>query len=239
MKHYSKEELINFNELLLGRGAPVTHDGKGYNKADFGACSTYYYGLSNAQIVDLAKRLEKYCKTQLGADKEKMVNTKKHFEQFVENSNFAEGISIEVREEDTLIAFRYNEMFIHTIKTRPNHLRYFDQDAKSWVVKNEILLKILNDLKDVGGDVENALQYAKDHPFLKNPSTNKIVINCNPNEQFTALSFKYDKQVVEAIKTIDKEKREYDPDKKTWIIRTEELKSLKLKLQDKCNFKAI
>ncbi len=157
MEKFTKSELLNFNEMLLGRGAPVQEDGIGYNKADYGACATYYYGLSDAQFADLAKRLVKYSETQLKVCKKAMQETAKELGAKADAKDRSRGISIDVKETSTLISFRYNEQFIDAIKSQPK--RQWDAENKKWVVPNENAIDVLKALGKVGADVKNAIEY--------------------------------------------------------------------------------
>lgn len=165
MNVFTEEELIQFNELLLGRGMPVQQDGIGYNKADYSVCAGYFYGLSYAQCADLAKRLIKYTETQLKVDKEKMKNTAKYYLNLAGRNDKNNGISIFIKENETIISFRYNEKFIKTIKRQPPSKRRWNKDDKIWTVSNDCLIKTLKDLEFVGADVENSLKYAQERGF--------------------------------------------------------------------------
>jgi hypothetical protein len=155
---FTKEDLLSFNETMLGRGVPVEVDGVGYNKADFGACDTYYYGLSDAQYADLAKRLVKYCNTQLHIDKALMMATARHLAEIANGADRSDGISINIKEEGTLFSFRYNNLFIKTIKKQPK--RQWDRENKNWIIPNGQVIETLESLGKVGADVKNAIEYA-------------------------------------------------------------------------------
>lgn len=159
MDTFTKEELLTFNEFLLGRGRPVQQDGIGYNKADFGACRTYYNGLSDSQLADLAKRLVKYSKTQLKVEKEKMEETAKQLSKIASIHNRSNGISIAKLESGTLISFRYNDKYIQVLKKQP--IRKYDKETQCWIVPDNKLIDTLLALEKAGADVKNAIDYAK------------------------------------------------------------------------------
>src|SRR5690606_35483155 len=115
-------------------GMPTQDDGVGYNKADYGVCSNYFNGLSDAQIADLAKRLVKYSNTQLNMDKEVMKETAKYYESLVVDGYREDGVSIDIGENGTIIIFKYNDAFIRVIKSQPK--RQFDPESKQWIVPN-------------------------------------------------------------------------------------------------------
>jgi hypothetical protein len=235
---FTKEELLQFNELLLGRGMPVMEDGVGYNKADYGACATYFYGLSDAQYADLAKRLVKYCKTQLGVDKDKMRETAKHLAEIARDGDRSNGISLNITENGTLISFRYNETFIEIIKKQPQ--RQWDAENKNWIIPNGNLIKALQALEVVGADVKNAVEYAQSHELIKNSKekkAEKIIVKCWADGQYTNIKFKYDAEIVETVKSL--EDRRYNPDNKSWRVRTSSLEYLTEALQNKADFKLV
>lgn len=159
METFTREELLAFNEFLLGRGRPVQQDGIGYNKADFGACRTYYNGLSNSQFADLAKRLVKYSKTQLKVDKEKMEETARELSKIASIHNRSNGISIATKDSGVLISFRYNSKYIEVIKKEP--IRKYDKETQCWIVPSHKLIDALEALGKAGADVANAIAYAK------------------------------------------------------------------------------
>lgn len=159
MRMFTKKEILAFNEKMLGRGMPTMDDGIGYNKADYGACAIYFYGLSNAQYADLAKRLVKYSKTQLGIDKEEMKTTAEHFASLAGKTDKSNGVSLKITDDGTIISFRYNEVFIDEIKKQP--VRKWDRENKKWIIPNSNVIQALIALKSVGADVDNAIEYAR------------------------------------------------------------------------------
>ncbi|UUV46063.1 hypothetical protein [Bacillus phage vB_BanS-Thrax3] len=161
MELFSKEELLSFNEFLLGRGKPTQDDGVGYNKGDYGACKTYYNGLSNAQYADLAKRLVKYSATQLNVDKEKMKLTALKLGEIGNTNNRSLGVSVAIVEEETLISFRFNEKFISVLKNLPT--RRYIKEYQCWAVPTYKAVSALKALETVGADVKNAIAYVESH----------------------------------------------------------------------------
>lgn len=233
-KIFSRDELIAFNEMMLGRGMPVTQDGVGYNKPDYNVCSSYYYGLSDSQFADLAKRLVKYCKTQLGIDQQAMKDTAQYYKSLVVNDDRRYSISIDVRKDGTLISFPYNETFIEIIRKQPK--RRWDRETKHWIVPNDSVIKVLKLLSKAGANAKNAIEYAENHELVKNAKTAKTVINCEWHDGYINLSFIYDKVVVETIKQLDRQSRRYDGETKSWNIEPAMLSQLKDKLADRCDF---
>lgn len=232
------EEMLVLNEMMLGRGMPVQEDGIGYNKADYGICSNYYYGLSDVQIADLAKRLVKYSKTQLGLDREIMKETAKHYESLV-NSNFhrTDGVTVNVTEDGTHIAFKYNERFIAIIQAQPK--RKFDPDHKQWIVPNSQAKSILMELKEAGADVDNAINYILNHPLCKPEEKPKVEVRTKHEGSNVLIKFDYNKDIVDAIKEIDRKDRNYNPDYKFWSVNQKHFDLLKEKLSPIAYFKAV
>lgn len=237
---FTKEELLQFNEMMLGRGMPVSEDGVGYNKADYGACATYFYGLSDAQYADLAKRLVKYCNTQLGVCKEDMKETAKQLAEIAGDGDRSEGISLNITESGTLISFRYNETFIETIKAQPK--RQWDSENKNWVVPNDRVIPLLNELWTQGADVKNAMEYAMNHELMQNvvaPKIEKIEVLTKFKDDFAFLKFNYNKDILETIKGIDRKDRQWNPDYKFWAVKANHLDMLKEKLAEIATFKIV
>lgn len=235
---FTKEELLAFNEVLLGRGAPNEEDGVGYNKADFGACSTYFYGLSDAQYADLAKRLVKYCNTQLNVDKELMKETAKHYAELSNGEDRSDGISVNVREDGTLISFRYNETFIEVIKNQPK--RRWDAENKNWIVPNNRVIPLLNELWTVGADVKNAMEYVMNHELIqKHQSSPKTEVKVKYDGDMALLKFEYNKDIVDAIKTIPVKDRKWNQDFKFWSIDVKHFDTFKQMISEFAQLKQV
>lgn len=242
MTTFTKDDLLYFNEMMLGRGVPVEDDGIGYNKADYGACATYFYGLSNAQLADLAKRLVKYTETQLHVSKDAMKETAKKLAEQCNGEDRSDGISIDVREDGTLISFRYNEKFIETIKSLPISKRKWDGESKNWIVNNDVVIPLLNKLWTVGADVKNSLAYASNHEIiinLRRDIQKKIEILTKIKDNQALLKFDYNQNIVDAIKQIDRKERQWNADYKFWAIGENHLKPLQEKLSDIAVFKQV
>jgi hypothetical protein len=233
----SVEDLLKFNEMMLGRGMPVTEDGVGYNKADYGACANYFYGLSDAQVADLAKRLVKYSNTQLNVDKKIMKDTYEHYASLIEGERREDGVSIDITENGTMIGFRYNEVFVDVIKAQPK--RQFDAENKQWIVPNDRVIPVLNELYTVGADVKNALRYAMQNPLITEHQVEKVDILTKFDGDFVLLKFNYNKDIVETIKQIDYKDRSWNSKFKFWSIKQEHLDKLKKVLNEIANFKTV
>lgn len=237
----SVDELLQFNEMMLGRGMPVMEDGIGYNKADYGACSNYFYGLSDAQIADLAKRLVKYSQTQLGMDKQVMKDTAEHYASLIESDyDRTDGVSLQITENGTLISFKYNPDFIEVIKKQPK--RQYDADNKQWIVPNNLVIPTLNELWTIGADVNNALVYAMHHPLMDEivfPKVEKIDILTKFDGDYALLKFNYNKDILAEIKKIDCKDRQWNPQHKFWAVKQNHLDKLKEVLSEIANFKIV
>lgn len=230
---FTKEELIAFNETMLGRGVPNSEDGIGYNKADYGACVTYFRGLSDAQYADLAKRLTKYCNTQLNVCKDTMKKTAKELAVLSNGSDRVNGISLEVAGDGVMISFRFNEEYINVIKNQSE--RKYDADSRNWIIPRKHLLKVLKELSDVGADVKNAVEYVKTEGLYIGVKTPSDVVAVIDGKQ-TFLKFNYNKEIIEGIKNIEKSKRKWNVDKKYWTIDSECVKNLESNLSEVANF---
>lgn len=236
---FSKEELVLINENMLGRGMPVTDDGVGYNKADFGICSNYYWGLSDAQIADLSKRLVKYCKTQLGLDKEQMKATADYYKSLVsEDFDKSDGISVNIIDKGVVISFRYNESFIDIIKKQPK--RQWDADNKQWIVPIENAITTLKALEFIGADVKNAIKYIEENSKTTVKSEpeqkHKVLFSQGSEGETTLLKFNYNQEIVEEIRKIDKPHRKWLADKKIWKIHSDACEFLIERLMNTCEF---
>lgn len=233
-------QLLVLNEMMLGRGVPNQEDGVGYNKADYGACATYWNGLSEAQVADLAKRLVKYSKTQLNIDKDIMKETAEYYKGLAgENMDRSNGVSVNITEDGTLISFRYNEDFIAIIKALPVHLRKYDGENKQWMVSNDKVIPVLNELSIVGADAKNALVYASNHPLLKEVAIIKAEISVKDEGEWTLLKFDYNKDILSRVKDIDRQDRQWNPNFKFWAIKTNHLESLRNTLRDVAEFRVM
>lgn len=237
---FTKEELLQFNEMMLGRGMPVTDDGIGYSKADFGACTTYFYGLSDAQLADLAKRLVKYSITQLGVNKEDMKATAKALAEIADPSDRSDGISLNITENGTLFSFRYNEDFIEIIKKQPK--RQWDSENKNWIIPNGNVINTLQALEMIGADVKNAIEYASEHELIKGAKVEKnpiAEIEVIEAEDEVKLSFNYNQEILDEIRSLDRNDRTWYSVSKCWGIKKNAFPTLQQQLASKAVFKQI
>ena len=232
---FTKGELLMFNEKMLNRGTPTVEDGVGYNKADYGACSTYYNGLSDAQYADLAKRLVKYSETQLQVCKQKMKETAKELSKVANPDERSKGISIEIGETHTLLGFRYNQEYINIIASTPR--RRYDEEKKAWIIPNALLISVLNNLREIGADVNNAVVYAESKGITKDYKAKTVVLTEIQGEM-VVLKFNYNKEIVEQIKLIDKQDRKWNADNKSWVVKSYCMESLKKNLSNIATFKS-
>lgn len=236
---FSEKTLTMLNVKMIGRGAPDEKDDIGYNSPDYAVCRNYFFGLSYSQLADLAERLIKYCDTQLNLDVEKMMETKKYYRKLAKEQSHKEAISVEIGSKESGIYFSYNQDFIEAIKKVNFKKRYFDGKYKCWRVNNFYLLEALQYLKKVGAEVDNAIKYAKENlkldkeEFIKEENTidkfkkekEKIVIKVfEVNRKKIQLSFKYKKEIVEAIRTLFF--KNYDGLSKRWTINKKEIPNL-------------
>lgn len=231
---FTKGELIAFNEMMLGRGVPNSEDGIGYNKADYGVCATYFKGLSDAQYADLAKRLTKYCETQLSICKESMKDTAKELAVLSDGADRSNGISLDIREDGVMISFRFNTDYISVVKSQPK--RKYDAESRNWIIPEQNILKALKDLEAVGADVANAVEYANEKCLQLASKKLSDVVAVADNDNKTLLKFNYNKEILEGIKNIEKSKRKWNADKKYWIINSECIENLKAELSDVAKF---
>lgn len=234
---FTMEELLSFNEMLLGRGMPVEHDGIGYSKADYGACATYFYGLSDAQLADLAKRLVKYTETQLGIDKQKMKDTAEYLAEVAGDADRSDGISVNITENGTLIAFRYNETFIEIVKKQPK--RQYDAENRQWIIPNDKVMPLLNELWMAGADVQNAMKYVLNHDIMQEVIFKKTEVLTKFKDNLALIKFNYDKDIVDVIKELDKKDRQWNAEFKFWAINIDCFETLKEKLSLIAEFKTV
>lgn len=217
----SIEELLQLNEAMLGRGVPNQEDGIGYNKADYGACSNYFYGLSDSQVADLSKRLVKYSSTQLHIEKQIMKDTADYYKAKLTGSepDRRDGVSVNVTDAGTLISFRYNPYFIDTIKSLPK--RQFRPEEKQWTVPNENAIQALLELAKVGADVTNAVEYVKNHELCKSQKVGKVEVKAKYSGDFIELKFDYNPAIVNKIKELERKNRKWDAENKFWLVKKE------------------
>lgn len=220
---FSKDELLAFNEKLLGRGMPVQQDGIGYNKADYGACSTYYNGLSNAQLADLAKRLVKYCNTQLGVDKSKMKYTADELLEVANGQSRENGVSISIGEHTTNIYFKYNEFFINCLKLSSKC--QWNNNEKCWYTDNKNVIDVLQALNIIGADVDNAMSYALENIEALD-KRQEIMVKLIPQDNVAFMKFDFDKDIVDEIKKLDKSNRRWNDEFKFWAVNIAYLDSI-------------
>ena len=113
----SKEHLMNLNNVMLGLGAPVEIDGKGYNQVDYGKM---YYLSSKSEISDneafvLASTLWKYTNTQLAQRKDQIKATMDYYQKTVKEVKV-----IEFNRQYIRLSWNYNKVVSEFIKFSMN-----------------------------------------------------------------------------------------------------------------------
>ncbi|MCA1064584.1 DEAD/DEAH box helicase (plasmid) [Rossellomorea sp. AcN35-11] len=160
-KYFRSTDLEKLNSKMIGRGAPDKKDNKGYNQPDFQTLRHYYFGLSNRQLAEVAKRLIKYCGTQLNLDPQLMKQSALYYYQRSQRE-YGEPVSVLIGKKYTALGFTYNQSFIEVIKSTTNHRHYIETN-KAWVVHNDELLNVLHALEEEGAIVD----YAKKHLYME------------------------------------------------------------------------
>lgn len=241
MVMYSKEDILKFNEQMIGRGVPSQDDGVGYNRADYSICVNCSYGSSDAQVAELAKRLVKYCATQLGAEKEKMQLSHLYFSEKASKKGFvaSDGISLGIEERETRLYFRYNPSFVKVISEIIG--RKWDKEQKTWIIPNHKLIDCLEKLKEIGADVENAIEESNANVFVKDAGDDKveILVREDLKNNVVFLKIPYDSRLISEIQNIKKEFRAWNNKHKFWTINKDSFEMLKDKISVYAIFKEV
>jgi SWI/SNF-related matrix-associated actin-dependent regulator of chromatin subfamily A-like protein 1 len=244
---YTREEIEQLNSNMLGRGAPVGQDNYGYNKSDYIRCSQYYFGLGNAQLADICRRLIKYARTQLGLDVNKLKQTALHFEK-LSTEERGIPISVEVRGENTVLSFPFNRRFIPILK-KVEGVKY-DGREKVWIVPNGKIYGVLKEFESLGGNINHALAYLskkieiKQQPLFvaeaqqqetkesvthqttkTKPSNRKPFINIKEyDKDHVQIAFPYHPMIIEGLKSLRSVRKH--PEYNAWIIHNKEVEVL-------------
>ena len=232
MNIYTQEELVEYNNMMLGRGAPTERDGVGYNRPDYGVCINYFDSLTPSQVLDLAQRLYKYLNTQLSIDKEKLMNTIEYYKKESGGKDPDKAISVQVRGEYTLVAFKYNPDFINVCKKASD--RKYLPEEKVWLIHNTEIMSIIDRLEVVGADVTGIKKYLNDNINVKETKKKEKerIIKAREKKGKLELKFdfdfsKYDEEdakILNSVKSLID--RKFDAEKKVWVIAKEEVNAL-------------
>jgi len=222
------DQLTEYNNIMLQRGAPVMQDAIGYNKPDYAVAQSIANGMSTDQAFDLCNILQKYTKKQLAGLS--IVDLKESVDYY--QTKFKDRkttITIDIHTTHTAFHFKYNSDIITIIKTANN--RFWDSTNKYWMVKNNEVITMLNKLCDIA-EVGNAITYFELHHTTTQEEQNEAIKESNDklkviakdNGDYVNLSFSYNTDILNAIK--ESKHRKYNADNHSWDVKKEDMQDL-------------
>lgn len=236
LNYFRSTDLEKLNSKMIGRGAPNKKDNQGYNQPDYQTLQHYFFGLSNRQLAEVAKRLIKYCGTQLKLSPDIMKQSALYYYQLSQKDE-GEPVSVLIGKKATAIGFQFNKQFIEAIKDCTNRYRYVESE-KSWVIHNDDVLAVLQALERRGALVKYAKQYLYEQGFFN--AMNIILIRVIHKQNYAEIHFEPHAGIEGAIQLLNKHK--YDTNKKCWLIVKDEVNAfldLVQHLKDKIDIKEL
>ena len=237
-----RRKLEEINSFMIGRGMPNRVDNMGYNIPDYNKLSSIWNGGNLADLYEISKRLLKYYDTQLVESfdftKEELEESIEHYKEEMEKVINKPSVTVGFADEYRIgiISFKYNNDFIDVLR---KHKFTFDRNEKCWFGPSNKLVNILEDLKEVGADVDNALLFIQqvqekfglsfeqeieeDEEEKTEEGGPKLSVE-KVDDEHIRLSFDYDNYLVSEIKALRSKK--FDWETKSWTIQIFEAKAL-------------
>lgn len=235
----------SINIQMLGLGAPVDRDDKGYNKPDYNKMYRYYFGVSDYGLKEICETLVKYASTQLSGvvSKQDLLDTINHFaSKGVKETDSITGIVTKI---GILLSFRYDTDIINLIRKLPKSDREFKNEIKSWLINYNSIENLLKSLEDNGYDIKGLTSYLESNNLYKEKIEESRKNRAITEEQqrlekkykfkvsfdeydATFLHFDYDYKVVDRIRSLPDSYRRWDNIKRGWRIHEDEVIKLML-----------
>lgn len=210
---------------MLGRSQYKKKENEGYNQADSMICNQFYYGLTNSQIANIARRLLKYIRIQLKRlDYEKMKATAIHYERLAQKDKGI-PVSVEKRDDYTIISFPFNRQLFRVFHNTKG-VR-FDDREKVWCVSTHMAIEVLYMLEIEGANVEHAIKYLKgdrepepSFTYAKEKQVLKISVT-NATAKLVELDFPESNEIISCIQKLNR--KHFDWKVKKWWINREDI----------------
>lgn len=217
------EFLGKLNSEMIERGAPNTHDGRGYNKYDYLIMKKIGENPSKTDAVKIAKGLMKYVNTQ------NLEVTREELDEFIQ---YNQVLPVDVVYMSNLNGTsadvnwgKYDSQAVEFVKSLQG--RRWDPIKKVWNVNYENIPALLEKLDSLGYDISNCIV----------PKTDKKAqvvkeFDFKDTGEYIDFWFKYNQEIVSLIKRIPYTGRKWDNSKKVWKIKREYFKSFIAKLRE-------
>lgn len=220
MSIMTKQELMNINMTMLGKGSPIDIDGVGYNKIDY---SKMAYLSTKSTLTDneayvLATALIKYSNTQLTHISDSIKETVAYYQGIIKEVKVVDFDRDYIR-----LSWNYNKTVSEHIKTMDRtNFRWLRPDGE-WVleIKWSYLQQLIDAFhqNDLGTTSIQMVWDNLDSLIGDNQSPTQEVIEIKVTRLPTTIdtlqfSFEYNKQVIDAFKSIPY--TTYDKGSNTW-----------------------
>jgi len=147
------------NAFLLGLGAPVEVDERGYNKPDYPAGLFAGIEPEGSCLADIAERLIKYHR-QIGRGTVDRV--KEGLDLYAANLDPGrQAVSAVAVEGRAVLFFKYNAAFVTAVKRLPPSDRRFDRGFNGWFVSPGRLAEAADHLEAAGANVASVRRLAE------------------------------------------------------------------------------
>lgn len=211
MSILSKDELLDLNLTMLGRGAPIEIDGTGYNKFDYSkmAFMASKTDISDNEAFILASVLQKYTKTQLTSYADSIKETIQHYQAQVKNVK-VEGFN----RESVRLSWNFNSTVSEFIKYTLDR-KYFKWTRvnDNWVLEIKwVGIDALLDVFSANGlnttqvtmVRDNLDKFLGENPESEVPEEELVLKVSRPSTSIDTLvlDIPYNSEVVDAIKSI-------------------------------------
>ena len=239
MSIMTKQELMDINMTMLGKGAPIAVDDIGYNKVDY--TKMVYLStkdtLTDNEAYVLSTALVKYTSTQLVHLADRIKETVAHYQKIVKEVKVVDFNKTSVK-----LSWNYNSAVSNHIKNMDRTNFKWTRPNGEWVLDiNWSYLQQLIDVFHQNGFGTASIQLiwdnldkmvdakAQDTPVSQKTIEFKVTRLATTIDTLM-LDFEYNKQVIEAIKTVPY--AFYNKSSNTWEIYIEYSLQLYKALED-------
>lgn len=234
----SRKQLKQFNDKMLGLGAPVEIDGVGYNKPDYMNMSSFantdFQKWTDRQCWFIAVTLGRYKNTQLKTYKVAIEDTIDHYHDITEADKSKAAITIlQTSEKVVRLSWKYNAKVREFISSMDRKKYLWTKEGNKWIfsIGWDYLDELITGFKAAGMSTTELQKLNREH---QKPTTNpkpvvyngiKLQVVRQPQSIDTLeIQSEYSPDLIQVYRTIPN--MFWNPRKQCWVVYMENVAEL-------------
>ena len=231
----TRQEIMNFNNKMLGLGAPIELDGQGYNKLDYGKMMDFstknISQLTDRQMWFITMTLGKYKNTQLTQYKGDIEDTINHYKALPISKPVVNVV--DTSDKVIRLSWKFNQQISDDLKYSLNKKMYsWNKVNGSWVLN--VIWEYVDELikafeaagldcsevqKAVSNHIRGQLQPINGTPKVTSPKMKLKITRSTKSVDTLSIVSDYDAQLIDIYHTIPN--MMWDAKTKSWVVYIE------------------